>query len=105
RVLLGIMLSRIIDGRLDALRLYLSHSPFNPWNHHVLDPHIGEGAAGHHSIISTAAPITVEVVLPDPILDEITPCRTVFFDRPGWRDVVRRHGFAEYAQGASAMDL
>jgi hypothetical protein len=53
---------RIVDGQLRALRLQQRVSALLAAEHQVLDPHIGEGAAGHDAIIAAAGPVRVEVL-------------------------------------------
>ena len=65
------------------------HAPFHPWDHFVTNADIGEGATHHHLMVTATGTIGVKVAPGNPMLLQIAACRTIGFDAPRRRNVVR----------------
>src|SRR4051794_19837837 len=74
-------------------------------NEVIPQANVGEGAANHDFVIATPGAIRVELRWPDPLLDQVSPCRAISRDAPGGRDVIGRHGVADEHQYAGALNV
>ena len=81
------------------------HSPFDAWNHQILDAHVRERTARHHPIIAATRAVAVEVFRFHAMLDQISPGWRIFFDRTGGTDVICRHRIAEDRQRTCAANV
>ena len=109
RFRLAVFHRRVEDRHLLANRRagaeIFRHTTFHSRHHQVLDPDIGESAAGHDEIVAAPAAVAVKIRRLNPARDEVTAGRRVRLNRTGRGNVVRRNRIAENAQRTGAPDI
>ena len=80
-------------------------APFGAGQHEVLDPHVGEGAPGHHPVVASPRAVAVEIFLGHAILQEISAGGGTFLDAARGRNVVGGDRVTEDPEGAGAANL
>ena len=88
------------DGHLFTGRLEGGPSTLGSRGQLITQAHIGEGAAHHHLVVTTAGTVGVEVDFLDALALEILSSRRVLFDRSGRRNVIRGNGITKPGQAA-----
>ena len=80
-------------------------APFRSGDHEVLDPHVTEGAAGHHPVVSTPGTEGIELGFLHSVFEEITSGRGILLDGTGGRNVVGGDRVTKNAQRAGIDDV